>query len=97
MRKDPNQPDSFREDSHFVRVGDGRPARHEIRQETKDRVRGTQQLGLGVVFHCPFETVASQRQTHPGMLVFNADKIVGLRFDVTYRIRLAAVQLNDVY
>ena len=41
VREDPNQPDSFREDSHFVQVGDGRPARHEIRQETKDRVGGT--------------------------------------------------------
>ena len=66
--EDPNQPDSFGED---VRVGDRRPARLEICQETKDRVRGTEQLGLGVVFHCPFERVASQRKTHPGMLVFN--------------------------
>ena len=72
VRDDPNQPDSFGEDSHFVRVGGGRPARLKICQEMKDQIRGAEQLGVGVVFNCPFERVASQWQAHPGMLVFNA-------------------------
>ena len=67
MRENPNQPDSFGEDSHFVRVGDGRPARLELRPEKEDNLRRVEPVGLGVVFHCPFERV-----THPGTLVFNA-------------------------
>ena len=71
MRENPNRPNSVGEDGHFVRVRDGRPARLKIRQEKEDSIRRVEPAGLGVVFHCPFERVASQPQTHPGMLVFN--------------------------
>ena len=33
-------------------------------------MKSSTKLGLGVVFHHPFQRVASQREIDPGMLVF---------------------------